>query len=360
MPVPPAATAKSLTGPQVLSLQRSAGNAAVSRMLSAAGGPVLQRYEVEGSIAMKNDPVHETLTLVAIRDALAKLSADGKTAGSLLGGVKSAKLPDRGKKGDHNKNMMFADKSVQQFIRGVVWPDDPKGYLYDEPSGTGSPSTGTMWFEEFDPDEKDEPEELIARSHYGDLQFLHGMAPVTKEDPKETKRKIVEWASFLTEVSTGRVTGDTKLKDIPTAKRLFPANLEWTVKRLFGYEKAKDLELRQRAAGALLHLVQDSHAEGHTERDAASGDVKEFHSYEHQDEHKHGAKDSWAEGKTLGDRIKNTPGAERAVEKSMQVLVLLDQGASTAEVIKFLDAEVLKLAPDATAAGAGAGFGKKP
>ena len=271
-----------LTPRQVLSLQRSAGNAAVARMLSAPPGPVLQRYEVEGSIVMKNDPVHETLTLVAIRDAVAKLEADGQAAGSLLGGVRPSRLPSRGSTRDHNRNMRFAHKSVQQFIRGVVWPDDPKGYLYAEPAGTGRPSTGTLWLEEFDPDEKDEPEELIARSHYGDLQFLHGMAPVTKEDPKETKRKIVEWGSFLTEVSTGRVTGETKLKDVPTAKRLFPANLEWTVKRLFGHEKAKDLELRQRAAGALLHLVQDAHAQGHTEREPATGEVKEFHSYEHQ------------------------------------------------------------------------------
>jgi hypothetical protein len=350
---------KSVSSQEVLQLQQMIGNRAVSTMLAGTRPqPVIQRYELEGPFN-KNDPVHEVLTLTAIKEALEKIKSEKKEAGSLLKGVDMGKLPNMDSKDAHNLNPTKIDPSAQQFIRGVIWPDDPKGYLFDDDKSTENYSSGTMWYEEFDPDEKDEPEELIARSHYGDLQFFHAMATKDGEDPKMTKEKIMKWARFLTELANGSIDPNSKVKDVPAAAELFTAHKDITLKKLFGYAKGKDEDIRQRAAGALMHLIQDSNAEGHVGRDKTSGDISQFHSYEGQDHGEHGAKDAWADGKTLGDHIKNTPGAENAVHKCAAILVLLDQGASTDEIIKYLDEQIFKLDPKAEAAGPGAEFKKK-
>ena len=362
-----------LTTTSVLQLQSAIGNHAVQRLLHAdrqAGTvgqiarvvqqgtqtSVIQRYELEGPFN-KNDPVHEVLTLMAIKKALAQVKSDGGKAGSLLKGVDTSSFPKSADKEGHNIAPEKIDKSAQQFIRGVIWPDDPQGYLFDSDEGTENYSSGLMWYEEFDADEKDEPEELIARSHFGDLQFFHAMATADKEDPVATKKKIMSWSRFLTDVSTGRISHKEKLKDIELTKKLFPSHQHYTVAKLFNFEKGSAQQIQQRAAGALMHLIQDAQAEGHLGRDK-KGDVKQFRSYEHQDHGKHGDKDAWAKGKTLGDRINNTPGAKNAIDKCAQVLVLLDQGASTDAVIKFLDSEVFKLSADAEKSGPGKDFKK--
>jgi hypothetical protein len=314
--------------------------------------PVIQRYELEGPWN-KNNPVHEVLTLMSIKEALQKSKNDNKKTGTLLRDVNTSSFPEYSDKNGHNIAPEKIDPSAQQFIRGVIWPDDPKGYLFDDPKGTTNYSSGLMWWEEFDPDEKDEPEELIARSHYGDLQFFHAMASKDNEDPKVTKEKIMQWSRFLTEVSTGQLAPETKLKDHRLTKKLFPAHQDYTIKKLFGYEKATNQEVRQRAAGALMHLIQDSNAAGHVGRNKKTGDIQQFRSYEHQDHGKHGEKDAWVKGKNLSERIKNTPGAENAINQCTQILLMLDQGASTEEVIKYLDEQIFKLSPNAEKSGPG-------
>jgi hypothetical protein len=332
----------------VLALQRTAGNRAVSAML--------QRYSLEGPFN-KGDPVHEVLTLRAIKDALTQLKDQGKKPGSLLGGVDTKGIPSLSSKSGHNLAPEKLNKTLHQFIRGVIWPDDPKGLLFDEPSGLTDYSSGAAWYEEFDVDEIGDPAALIARSHYGDLQFFHAMASSDGEKPGETKAKIAKWSRFLIDVSTGRIDANKTVAEFATAKELFPSHTTITVKELFGYAKASDDEVRQRAAGALMHMIQDSHAKGHAEREA-SGEIKEFHAYGGQDHAQHGAHDAWAGGADLGKRIKNTAGAERAIEKCKDVLVLLDQGASTDDVLKYLDDQVLKLSSAATPAGPGTGLEK--
>ncbi|MCB9076222.1 MAG: hypothetical protein H6631_01370 [Anaerolineaceae bacterium] len=320
-------------------------------------GGVIQRYELEGPWN-KNDPVHEVLTLMAIKKALEKVKTDKNKPGTLLKDVNTTSFPKLSDEQGHNIAPEKIDISAQQFIRGVIWPDDPKGYLFDDPKGTTNYSSGLMWWEEFDPDEKDEPEELIARSHYGDLQFFHAMASKDKEDPEATKKKIMDWSRFLTDVSTGRINPQTKLKNIPLTKELFPAHLDYTIKKLFGYEKASNQQVRQRAAGALMHLIQDAHAAGHVGRDKKTGDVSQFRSYEHQHHKKHSEKDAWVEGKNLGERIEKTPGAKDAIDKCAQVLSMLDQGASTDDVIRYLEGQIFKLSSTVEKSGPGKEFKK--
>ena len=309
----------------------------------------IQRYELEGPFN-KNNPVHEVLTLMTIKKALEGIAAEKR--GGLLGDVPESALPKESSKKAHNLKPEKIDRKAQQFVRGVIWPDDPKGYLFDDPHYMENYSSGLMWYEEFDVDEKDDKKALIARSHYGDLQFFHAMASKDGEKPEETKEKILKWAKFLTQIANGELSGDTKVKDHAYANELFPKHGDFTIKKILGYDKLTDVEVRQRAAGALLHLIQDSHAEGHTGRDK-DGNIEQFRSYEHQDHGKHGEKDGWAKGKDLGERIKNTPGAADAIAKGAEVLKMLDQGNPTEDVIKYLDNEIFKLSKDAKKSGPG-------
>jgi hypothetical protein len=86
-----------------------------------------------------------------------------------LAGVR-AKFPALSSTDGHNIDARSIDKSAQQFVRGVMWPDDPKGWLFDDDSGTEDYSSGLKWYVEFDAKYKDQADKLIGRSHYGDLQ----------------------------------------------------------------------------------------------------------------------------------------------------------------------------------------------
>lgn len=334
----------------------------IPSLTSALGGrATIHRYQLEGPWN-KGDPVHEVLTLETLKAATGGTPKESR--GDLLKGVNDDKLPKGTSTSAHNlAPESDIDRSAQEFIRGVVWPDDPKCLLFDDPKGTTNYSSGAAWYEEFDEDEKDDKKALTARSHYGDLQFFHAMASKDGEKAEETKKKMMAWAEFNVSVATGKIGPDTKLDEIEGIQELFKEQKGFTVKDLFGGSAAggKALsgdDVKQRAAGALLHMIQDSHAQGHCERDPVTGEIKSFHSYGGQDHTKHGAKDAMGPGKNLDEHLKNTPGALKAIEQGAKVLKMMDGKQDTADIMKVLDEEVFKLAPETEDAGAGAAFKK--
>jgi hypothetical protein len=352
VPSPPAARLQSPGVARVLALQRSIGNRATTRQL--------QRYKILGPWNT-GQAVHETLTVLAVGEAIHELEAAGIDPGELMAGFDVDKLPDLGKKASFDP--VDAPASFQQFIRGVVWADDPKGLLFDKDEDATDYSSGYMWYSEFGEGEKGkfaaDKSDLISRSHFGDLQFFHGMASVDKEAATTTKQHMLDWARFLIDVATARTAADAKVKDVAAIKDIFPANADWTIKQLFGWAKASDVQTRQRAVGILFHLIQDSHAAGHVERDD-KGDIVEFHAYGGQDEHEHGKYDYFAKAATLRESIAQTKGAASARQRCTEVLKLIARKQSTDEIVKFLDETVFKLAASTRGAGAGTGLGKKP
>ena len=147
---------------------------------------------------------------------------------------------------------------------------------------------------------------LMCNSHYGALQFLHAMRPTAGEAPSETRAKILGWtrAAFAIATWAGALMRRRDIAPISEAnlRRLrrhlrrpaFPiattgpkagkAIRRWRVHTLFTLEcrnpfaSTKCSELtgdvaadlaRKRAAGALLHLIQDSFSQSHTGAGAA-------------------------------------------------------------------------------------------
>ncbi|CAM5789654.1 hypothetical protein ACFOHU_00220 [Ottowia pentelensis] len=153
---------------------------------------------------------------------------------------------------------------------------------------------------------------LLVRSHFGDLQFLHAMAIADGEAPEQTRRNVLAWAEFTWRTATGepgfgleRVVASLPIEGF--AQR-FKFNRGWRIQDLFalGDPTARRADRLQRIAlGSLMHVVEDSFAAGHVNRAApvpgatcagradwpAPGPVVEFHSYPHQDARKHGRAD---------------------------------------------------------------------
>ena len=343
---------------QVLGLQRTIGNRRTAALLAGAPTRRLQRYKILGPFD-KGQAVHETLTLLAVKRAKDRLEAAGADPGELLSGFKSTGLPREDRMFGYDP--LFAHKSHQQFIRGVVWADDPEGLLFDDDKGTTNYSSGLMWYSHFSDGEGGDFSTLTARSHFGDLQFFHGMASADDEAPETTKQNMLEWARFLVDVAAGRTGTDETLGNIAEVSDRFPDMGDHTVKQLFGFAKGSDVQIRQRAVGALFHMIQDSFAHGHVERDA-SNEIVEFHAYGAQDEHKHGEYDFLGGGlfEDLGPRIDKTKGARSAIDACADVLEMIAAGNSTDHVVAYLDDMVFPLSAAAKGAGPGSGLAKPP
>ena len=146
------------------------------------------------------------------------------------------------------------------------------------------------------------PGNLMTRSHFGDLQFLHGMANAADIHPVDTRAQILDWLEFAWKVSSKEIGPQTFLKDIdnPTIKQHFGCT-EWKVVDLYllGRQDAASglvTQIREIAFGSVLHTVQDSFAAAHAEREPVlTGEqcegtgyttparIVEFHSYGAQD-----------------------------------------------------------------------------
>lgn len=149
---------------------------------------------------------------------------------------------------------------------------------------------------------------LLARSHFGDLQFLHAMAERDGEIAYETRRRLMMWAEFTWRTSLGEYGLDRLLREVPIAGMAeFFGRSEWRVQDLFtlGNPPLRRY-VHEVAFGSLLHAVEDSFAKGHVEREEGisgatcpdtdrlprPGRVREFHSYVGQDGGRHGHYDS--------------------------------------------------------------------
>jgi hypothetical protein len=152
---------------------------------------------------------------------------------------------------------------------------------------------------------------LMQRSHFGDMQFLHSMASGLGEKAKLTKRNILNWAEFTFRVSRGELQLGSRIWETgaPDLREVFHSGsdkmatvqtvLTWGREEYRGKEKLRDFAL-----GSLLHMVQDSFAEGHVRRGQEDGTacpgtahlkpgkVLEFHTYVGQNTDNHANFDS--------------------------------------------------------------------
>lgn len=111
---------------------------------------------------------------------------------------------------------------------------------------------------------------LMTRSHFGDLQFLHAMSGTEGVHPGATRAQVLDWLEFAWKVSSGEIKVDTFLRDIPiaTIQEHFGCS-GWRVVDLYilGYQDKLKRYLREIAFGSVLHTIQDSFAGAHATRE---------------------------------------------------------------------------------------------
>lgn len=217
--------------------------------------------------------------------------------------------------------MEFAPNSI---LAGVRWNDDPPFRL----SSTSIPECRAeqtvrvvtqpiCWYKLFKHaearskttyfDGKSKRWNMMYRSHFGDLQFLHAMASKDGELAAVTRRRILMWAEFSWDVATGQIPSATLLTDVKIDDfEEFFGNSGQDVLTLYTLgNSALRRNIRDVAFGSLLHLVEDSFAFGHADRappvagttcpDSGlphPGVIRSFRSYTNQDHKKHGLHDS--------------------------------------------------------------------
>jgi hypothetical protein len=211
---------------------------------------------------------------------------------------------------------------------------------------------------------------VMTRSHFGDLQFLHAMASEEHTDPAVTREKILNWTEFAWKVSSKEIEHNTFLNtiDIPAIKEHFGCS-GWRVSDLYllGRQDGKTgliQQIRDIAFGSVLHTVQDSFAVAHATREKGrSSDmcfgtryaqpprVLEFHTYAAQDGDRHDegdTRDAMAAGVTR-DRW------PEAVEVTSNLFDLQREGARWAQAKSYLEC-VFALGSGARPSSPGDGF----
>ena len=209
---------------------------------------------------------------------------------------------------------------------------------------------------------------LLVRSHFGDLQFLHAMAVADGEAAEVTRRNIMAWLEFTWRTSTGEAGFGSQrvVARLPIdgfAER-FRHNQGWRIQDLFALDNpgVRDAGAIQKIAfGSLIHVVEDSFAAGHVDRAApppgatcagwrAPGEIREFHSYPRQDSHRHGLADK------LGALQQHEGSANPNVIDVVSTLGILWRAAAPwDEARTYLDC-VFRLAPDARPSSPGERF----
>lgn len=211
---------------------------------------------------------------------------------------------------------------------------------------------------------------LLARSHYGDLQFLHSMAQEEDVDPTETRTDILGWFEFAWKVAMREIPHDALLRsvNIPVMQQRFGCS-GWSVSDLYILgRKDKLLEyIDDIAFGSVLHTVQDSFAEGHVERERSEpstmcsstvplprpGNIKEFHGYASQDGHLHDAKDlREAMSGPVGGSVSD------AVRASRQLARFYRDNATWAQVEPYMQC-LFKLSSESRRSSAGDQFRRR-
>ncbi|NQD37725.1 hypothetical protein HPT27_11875 [Permianibacter sp. IMCC34836] len=246
-----------------------------------------------------SEPVHETMTMLAYdcharpRECQGSMERfdrlrDGKRLAFLVTGVEW---------NDDPSLMLLGD--IADIARWRKWMLDAEDKAKCRGKHAPAPCPGV-----------EVSDDLLYRSHYGDLQFLHAMASSETETAAETRRKMLVWARFSYEVGIGKIDPATPLSQLPDVDALLQRP-GWNVHYLFARNANSKASIRKIAIGSLLHLIQDSYSDAHTARlngcEALSHnkrDIVNFRLYKLQnpDEHKEAdSRPAWLDKGDLSD-----------------------------------------------------------
>ena len=317
-----------------------------------------------------HEPVHESMTIAGLLGAAVPIPPNVEPGG---------------------------DGPTDEFLRGVVWNDDPEVLLFkDHRTDNYRLQTAWAWGAKYKLAENLGPSKknLTGRSHFGDLQFLHAMAAKLDEEPKDTLAKVLLWAEVAYRLSIADGVSPTdRLDAIPVTStvdnysyqlsKFFDTTTEptgsATIRTLLTRDTVyTNVDIRRRAIGSVLHLVQDSYARGHTRRTLLNpqdltggreedqfkpgtwgryGEVENFHYYGDQDKTLHAKYDVPPEGMVMRptDVASFNPlvGARDSITATAELLTMWQNQMpwdAPSGPKEYLEETVFKLSPKASRA----------
>lgn len=227
--------------------------------------------------------------------------------------------------------------ALEAALHGTRWNDDPNNFFR-----VNNEFTWFFWLKAAALKSAiTDQNPLEYRSHYGDLQFLHGMGS-RHASPLNTRDNVLAWSRFAYDVAAGQIRADATMQELAPQyafARFFTQTSKgrWTVRKLFTNVgdvlcqpncaadlAASDDEVAALAMGALLHTIQDSLSDSHVERISENGKsrVAAWLDYKQQDSACHGKADKdtgWLEKKEYKTKPAIEWGAWVARNAMMQV-----------------------------------------
>ena len=297
------------------------------------------------------EPIHEQMTIAALINSNYKLDS---------------RLTFHTLRDDPN---FRAD--LNDFVRGVLWNDDPECLLFDEDSSNNlTYSTGAMWARKFKFGSFDKSQ-LIRRSHFGNLQWLHAMGSREREPLAETKSLILRWMETMYNLAIGTLDPNTQLKETWLNDWFEDPDNYTSVGGLLTHRHKSAANVQHRALGSCFHVLQDSYAIGHTRRELLNpgekldeheirfnpgtvdrwGALLNFHTYVGQsDEHAH-YDHSKANVANLDlanlDAWNGLVGCRDGVDACVRLANFWYEKAPWKDVYTWLEGDVFKLSEDA-------------
>lgn len=294
-------------------------------------------------LTQTGEPVHEMLTLAALINSKYHLDPT----------ITYQKLRDS----------PTQHSDINDFVRGVMWNDDPECELFNRDAENNfSYSYGVDWASKYQFGGYTKPE-LIHRSHFGNLQWLHAMAQ-GMDKPQDTKARIYQWIELMYNIATGQTPASTPITQTTVSKTFEdPANYT-TVGELLTHRHPGPAVIAHRALGSCFHVIQDSYAHGHTRRERINpnlqpgeadrwGAVLNFHTYNGQNDsqHKHfdhGSESLGAIDLTKADSWNGLEGCRDGLDRCIVLADFWHRRAPWTEVREWLDADVFVISKDAT------------
>ncbi len=333
-------------------------------------GPVSWVSQVPAAMGQLKEPVHENLTDLSIRCANTPLKVENGLIVTCAGRAQLA------------RSAFDLTPGEQELIRASRWSDAP-------PMRTGSfinpsrlvcgevrvPENAACWallmstnsalpFDDATPQVPDAErarvrhtlQNLLRRSHYGDMQFLHAMAS-PGETPARTRERMLHWAAFSYQVANGGIAAEASIGTLDPAWHI---NIlrglgDRTVHQLFETRSVASPDtIRRLALGTLLHMVQDSFSASHAARVPVPGDaapfgpITAFHDYGCQSPAEHAASDRAEASPWLAASVRP---ARDPVTLGAQLIAWSRAGiAWEPQVRSYLDTVVFPLAASAVLA----------
>ncbi len=244
-----------------------------------------------------------------------------------------------------------------EYLRGVAWNDDPEGLLFaDQVEATYLFSPKLDWCERFQAAQAKAlkgylpgpADPLTGRSHFGDLQFLHGLASKPGEPAVETYGKTIRWLEFTYRVAHGDISGETLLSAVPVEglAALFPRQASASVSALFGVNEWGDV--RARAMGSFMHVLQDLAGSGHVARQSRDGGLSaaiDHYFTSSGVEHLHYRSDEgWRNGWKVSGSLDNIPALHDAIDRNVDILSMEARHEPWSNVKTYLDSHVFHYA----------------